>query len=112
MKIATVAATRPLSLDDTAALIELVRRNRDYLAPWQPVRDQSFYTPMDSEPSWRSPSTDASTVSRGHWSFSTSLSRWSVRGPFLSGAIDYWVDEAHTRHGLAITVVGEMVHCA
>jgi ribosomal-protein-alanine N-acetyltransferase len=35
-----------------------------------------------------------------------------IRGPFQSGAIDYWVDEAHTRRGLATAAVGEMVRCA
>ncbi len=36
---------RLLRLDDAQALADLWTRNREHLAPWSPVRPESFYTP-------------------------------------------------------------------
>lgn len=35
---------RPPTSADADAFLEFVRRNREYLAPWEPVREESFYT--------------------------------------------------------------------
>ena len=120
MKIAGVTATRPLSLDDAAVLSELVQRNRHYLAPWEPVREESFYTREGQRAAvgqlldrredglaWPLVILDELGQVVGRITLNN-----IVRGPFQSGAIDYWVDEAHSRHGLATTAVGEIVRCA
>ncbi len=39
-----VAVTRLLTVEDASVLSELLRRNRAFLAPWQPLRPNSFYT--------------------------------------------------------------------
>jgi [ribosomal protein S5]-alanine N-acetyltransferase len=39
-----VTTTRPLSLDDAAALTAIVREDRDFLAPWEPSRTESWFT--------------------------------------------------------------------
>lgn len=35
---------RPLTMDDAPALAKLVAGNRDFLSPWEPLRDESFFT--------------------------------------------------------------------
>src|SRR5256885_10896646 len=39
-----VSATRLVTLGDVPALTELVRANRDFLAPWEPARNESYFT--------------------------------------------------------------------
>ena len=37
-------AIRPTSLDDCDEQLRLRRANRDHTGPWDPTRDESFYT--------------------------------------------------------------------
>ncbi len=39
-----MAVTRLLTVNDAPVLSELLRHNRGFLAPWQPLRPDSFYT--------------------------------------------------------------------
>jgi ribosomal-protein-alanine N-acetyltransferase len=39
-----VVTIRPLALDDAAALLDLRSRHRAFLEPWEPLRDDAFYT--------------------------------------------------------------------
>jgi ribosomal-protein-alanine N-acetyltransferase len=39
-----MSSIRLLSLDDVPALSDLYRANRDFLAPWEPARDDAFAT--------------------------------------------------------------------
>jgi [ribosomal protein S5]-alanine N-acetyltransferase len=39
-----MSATRLLTLADADALADLYRVNRDFLAPWEPVRNDDLYT--------------------------------------------------------------------
>ena len=37
-------ALRLVGEDDAAVLADLVRANREFLAPWEPARDDAFFT--------------------------------------------------------------------
>src|SRR5680860_1806368 len=39
-----VSATRLVTLDDIPVLAELLRANRDFLAPWQPIWGDDYFT--------------------------------------------------------------------
>ena len=39
-----MTAIRLLTIDDVPALAALYRENREFLAPWEPVRDEEYYT--------------------------------------------------------------------
>ncbi len=39
-----VTAIRPFARGDLDALLEIRLRNREFMEPWEPVRDESFYT--------------------------------------------------------------------
>jgi [ribosomal protein S5]-alanine N-acetyltransferase len=112
-----VPVSRLLSLDDAAVLTELVQRNREYLAPWEPVRDDGFYT-AEGQRGRVEELLDrydhglalplVILDQRQHVVGRITLDN-IVRGAFPSASFGYWVDEAHTRRGLATAAVGEMV---
>ncbi len=37
-------STRLMTIDDAPVLAELLRTNRDFLAPWEPVRADDYFT--------------------------------------------------------------------
>jgi hypothetical protein len=37
-------STRLVSVADAAAMADLLRANRDFLAPWEPVRPDDYFT--------------------------------------------------------------------
>jgi [ribosomal protein S5]-alanine N-acetyltransferase len=39
-----VSCTRLVSFDDVPALTELLRANREFLAPWDPARNEDYFT--------------------------------------------------------------------
>ena len=39
-----VSATRLVTLDDAPILADLIRVSRDFLAPWEPVRNEGYFT--------------------------------------------------------------------
>jgi ribosomal-protein-alanine N-acetyltransferase len=103
---------RLLTPDDGPALAALYLRNRDYLAPFEPERPDSFFTAAvqrerlirSAEASW--------------W-------RWGIydgdelagfialndvmRGALQMGTLGYWVDEGHAGRGLATAAVRDVV---
>jgi ribosomal-protein-alanine N-acetyltransferase len=101
-------AIRPLAPDDAPALAAAYDRNRAHLAPWEPIRDPSFFT-ADGQ---------ADVVARqlslvrGGQSLSWVLTHGErivgranlnniVRGVLSSGQLGYWVDHEHLGRGLA-----------
>lgn len=105
-------AIRPLAPDDSAALAAAYTRNREHLAPWDPVRDPSFFTPEGQA----DVVTRQLSLVRGRL-----LAAWVVthgddivgrvnvnnivRGVLCSGQLGYWVDHEHLRRGLAVEAV-------
>lgn len=105
-------AIRPLARDDSVALAAAYTRNREHLAPWDPVRDPSFFT---AEGQADVVNRQLSLV-RGRL-----LAAWVlvhddeivgrvnlnniVRGVLCSAQLGYWVDHAHLRRGLAVAAV-------
>ena len=101
-----------LRLEHGPALAEAYTRNRAHLAPWEPVRADSFYTAPGQEAVVAGV---LAGVARG-----TSLA-WVllrdeevvgrvnlnniVRGPFRSASAGYWVAEQHQGRGLATAAV-------
>jgi [ribosomal protein S5]-alanine N-acetyltransferase len=111
-----VRAIRPLARDDAAELAELLMRNRQFLAPFEPDRPSSFFTVAgqlarlaELEERRRNGSGDVYAILDGpHIAGTISLSN-VVRGAFQSANVGYWVDEARNGRGLASRAVGAMV---
>jgi len=39
-----VIQIRPLTVEDAEPLVDLLRSNREFLAPWQPIQDPELFT--------------------------------------------------------------------
>ncbi|RHA44451.1 GNAT family N-acetyltransferase [Cellulomonas rhizosphaerae] len=114
------SATRLLTEDDAEPLTALLRANRDFLAPWDPHREDAFFTvpeqaaiarrALDAYAAgtllpWVVVATDGSIVGRLNLAGIT-------RGPFQSAGMGYWVARAANGRGLATAAVGEAVATA
>ena len=107
---------RPLSAGDAPALAAAYRRNRDYLAPWDPQRPASFYTDEG-----HAAEVTAQLEAEAHgrlrtwvlWQGDLAVGRIGltniVRGVMLSATVGYWIDQEHTGRGLATAAVQHTV---
>jgi ribosomal-protein-alanine N-acetyltransferase len=110
---------RPIAADDAEALAELLRRNRDFLAPWDPVRDEAYYTAAGQRDLLtRSLRRLAAGVEwpgviavDGVPAGRVNLNN-IVRGAFCSADLGYWVDEQHTGRGVATAAVRALLEVA
>jgi [ribosomal protein S5]-alanine N-acetyltransferase len=103
---------RLLTPDDGPALAALYLANRDFLAPFEPVRPDSFFTAEVQRARL------VRTADASWW-------RWGIyddgelagfialndvmRGPLQLATLGYWVDERHAGRGLATSAVGDVV---
>ena len=110
---------RVVGVDDAEALAEVLGRNRAFLAPWDPVRDDAYFTPAGQRSligqslrryeqglDWPAVITvDGAPVGR------VNLNN-IVRGAFRSADLGYWVDAAHNGRGVATDAVAAIVATA
>jgi ribosomal-protein-alanine N-acetyltransferase len=111
--------TRALAPDHAPALARLVRENRQFLAPWEPVREERWFT----EDGQRDEVADAleraalglslpRVIVDGEDVVGRITLNNVVRGAFRSSSLGYWLAERATGRGLATQAVGEMLHVA
>jgi ribosomal-protein-alanine N-acetyltransferase len=98
-----VKITRLVSVDDAAAIAALQRASREFLAPWEPVRPEEFFT---AEGQLADIVDDDGQVA-GRITLND-----IVRGPFLSCHLGYWVNPASGGRGLATAAIGEIKRIA
>jgi ribosomal-protein-alanine N-acetyltransferase len=110
---------RPLCEDDAPALTATYVRNRDRLAPWEPVRPDAFFTEAGQLASVRSKlaATEAGEVDTwvlhraadvvGQLTISN-----ITRGVLQSANVGYFVDQDHLGRGLATGMVEHAVQRA
>ncbi|MGZ4638821.1 MAG: GNAT family N-acetyltransferase [Actinomycetes bacterium] len=115
-----MSSTRLVTLDDAPVLAELLRVNRDFLAPWEPVRDEDYSTEDGQRALVRSlleRHEQGSTLPRvildesGRVVGRITLNE-IVRGPFQSCSLGYWLGAAYTGRGLAAAAVSGIVRVA
>ena len=115
-----MSATRLLTLDDVPAVAALYSANRDFLAPWEPARDDEFYTGRGQR----------AVIERALERYAQGLCvphvildqagqvagrvnlNDIVRGAFQSCSVGYWVSAPENGRGLAAAAVGEMTRVA
>ncbi|BAS14205.1 putative ribosomal-protein-alanine acetyltransferase [Arthrobacter sp. Hiyo8] len=110
---------RILRMNDAAALAAAYVRNRAYLAPWEPLRPEEYYT-VD----WQSADIAKRLVTHeageacpfGLFDGDRLVGRFNmagiVRGPFQSAGLGYWVDSDYAGRGLASAAVQAIVETA
>jgi len=112
-----MTTTRLVELDDAAVLTDLVVRNRDFLAPWEPIRPEVYFTyqgqvTVVAEALERYE--DGTQVPRvildeaGRVVGRINLNN-IVRGAFQSASVGYWLAEEAGGRGLATAAVADMV---
>jgi [ribosomal protein S5]-alanine N-acetyltransferase len=115
-----VRATRLVTLDDAPVLAEQLRINRAFLAPWEPVRDDDYFTVAGQsavlasalaryEQGTALPSVilDESGRVVGRITLSD-----IVRGSFQSCHLGYWLGSAENGRGLATSAVRDIIRVA
>ena len=102
----------PVTLDDAAALQDLAIRNRAYLEPWSPARDDEWYGLSQQQERLRSDVEEHANalayhfkvVAGDHIAGRLDLSN-VVRGVWQNANLGYWVGEAHRNRGYATAAV-------
>jgi ribosomal-protein-alanine N-acetyltransferase len=107
---------RPVSLDDVAELTRLVRANREFLAPWEPVRDEEFFTEDAQRELIRaaldSPASGPHVIELDGRIVGRINLNSIVRGPFQSSSLGYWVSQDVNGRGVATAAVAGMLRIA
>ena len=111
-----MAVTRLISLDDAAALAHLVTANRDYLARWNPVQSDSFYTEAGQREvlarnleARRRGSMLPLAIVDGDGAVCGRINlNEIVRGAYQGASVGYWVSESHAGQGLASAAVADI----
>ena len=115
---AGLISLRPVQASDAQALLELRVRNRDFLAPWEPVREESYFT-LEAAELAVAEQQAARTADRGYafGIFAPELVGWAnlsavVRGSFQNAYLGYSVDESANGRGYATAAVREATRLA
>jgi [ribosomal protein S5]-alanine N-acetyltransferase len=115
-----VRPTRLIRLDDAPRLADLVRASRDFLAPWEPLRSEDYFT-IDGQRAGiqNALAQHAQGTNLPHVILDGSgrvVGRITlngiVRGPFQSCSVGYWVSVADNGRGYATAAVGDIVRVA
>lgn len=114
------SVTRSLSLDDVEPLAALYVENRKFLAPWQPLRPDSYFTQTGQRAAVEAllaqqasgaavalAITDAAGALAGTLTISS-----IIRGAFQSCSVGYWLAEHAQGRGLASAALREAVGLA
>jgi ribosomal-protein-alanine N-acetyltransferase len=108
-------AIRPTALADVDEQLVLRRANREHTAPWDPSRDQSFFTVAGQrleleldQRAWAAGSAFAFAVlaaDEGDRLIGRVALANVVRGPWQNATLGYWVDRGAGRRGHATRAV-------
>ncbi|HEX4010105.1 MAG TPA: GNAT family protein [Solirubrobacteraceae bacterium] len=116
---APASSIRLVTLADAPRLATLLTINRDFLAPWDPIRPEVSFTAEGQrhairdalEQYERGVTVPEVILADGQVVGRATLSNM-VRGPFLSCNLGYWVDAAHNGRGIASAAVRQIVDMA
>jgi len=110
---------RVLRRSDAGRLADAYLRNREHLAPWEPLRPDEFFTGDGQAASIESKlglfvaGSDVPWVlAEGARVVGVMNLSGIVRGPFLSGHLGYWVDKEMTGRGIGSAAVEFAVEAA
>ena len=109
-------AIRPTAPDDVAEQLRVRRANRDHTGPWDPLRDESFYTVAGQrleleldQRAWAAGTAFAFAVlamDEGDRIIGRVALANVVRGPWQNATLGYWIDHRAGGRGHASRAVG------
>jgi ribosomal-protein-alanine N-acetyltransferase len=111
---------RLLTPEDAPVLTELLQTNRDFIAPFDPVRSDSYFTVEGQQAIIATALENHAAGRQGPYVVLNDdgavIGRITlndiVRGALQSATIGYWIDAAHNGRGLASAAVAEMISFA
>ena len=115
-----MSVTRLVTIDDVPALAELRRANRDFLAPWEPVRGDDYFTAdglraiVTRALARYGEGTHLPCVicdESGQVAGQINLND-IVRGAFQSGTLGYWLGAELNGRGLATAAARDVIRLA
>jgi ribosomal-protein-alanine N-acetyltransferase len=117
-----VDATRIITIDDAPVMAQLLTENREFMAPWEPVRSDEFYTESGQRKLIKAilereaqgvevPHVILDPAHAGKVVGRITLST-IVRGPFQSCSVGYWVSGKENGRGLASAAVAAIKRVA
>jgi [ribosomal protein S5]-alanine N-acetyltransferase len=105
-----------VSVADVPRLTRLLRDNRDFLAPWDPIRDDEYFTEAGQrdliQAALDSPSSGPYVIELDGRVVGRINLNTIVRGPFQSSSLGYWVSQDVNGRGVASAAVAEIVRVA
>lgn len=111
--------TRLVDLADAPVLAALARISRDFLAPWEPVRTEDYFTVEGQDELIRDAldrHAQGTTLPQVILDAGQVVGRITlngiVRGPFQSCSVGYWVASAANGRGVATAAVTDIVRVA
>src|SRR5690625_3436424 len=115
-----MSTTRLVTTGDARVLAELLLENRAFLAPWEPIREDRFFTPegqFERIRNWLREHAEGRVLPQvilddAQRVVGCITLNNIVRGPFLSSTVGYWLSESHNGRGLATKAVAETVETA
>ncbi|KUL40604.1 GNAT family N-acetyltransferase [Actinoplanes awajinensis] len=110
------ATIRPLTLNDVPELTAVLAASRAHLAPWDPVREDSFYTEAGQRTMIAGALASTGSLPHvilddGEIAGRVNLNN-IVRGPFQSSSLGYWVAADRAGRGLATAAVAQILRLA
>lgn len=115
-----MSVTRLVRVDDAPVLAELAHLNREFLAPWEPAREQDYFTVerqralvAEALARYQRGSAVPRVIVDGSGRIVGRITLNDiVRGTFQSAHLGYWVGAADNGRGLATAAVRETVGLA
>jgi ribosomal-protein-alanine N-acetyltransferase len=102
---------RPLAPGDADQLAALYARNREFLRPFEPDRDDAFYTP-EGQRERIAQRRDGFAMLVGERIAGVIGLENVIRGACRSATVSYWVDRERNGRGLATAAVGAIAGVA
>jgi ribosomal-protein-alanine N-acetyltransferase len=111
--------TRLMAVRDAPELATLLRSNRAFLAPFEPVRSEEYYTANGQRMviaemlrQWKAGTTVPHLIVEDDRIVGRIVLSAIARGPFQSGSLGYWVAADANGRGVASAAVGHIARLA
>jgi ribosomal-protein-alanine N-acetyltransferase len=103
------AIIRPLTASDAEALLALRIANREFMRPFDPIREDDYFT-LERQREIAANATGHSFAILDERAIAGGITLSNVSlGAFRSALVGYWIDESHNGRGLASRALEAMV---
>jgi ribosomal-protein-alanine N-acetyltransferase len=115
-----MTVTRLLSVDDAEEMAAVLAANREFLAPWEPLRTDDFFTVQAQranleralEAHAREAMVPLAIVDKDGQLIGRININGITRGAFQSATVGYWVSQSHNGRGFASTALADVIEIA